>query len=105
MVQPDLVIVCDPSKLDDRGCRGAPDLVVEILSPSSVVRDMQIKKNLYERHGVREYWVVQPEERLVVAYAFTDDRFDRGTVYTAEDTPSLRILPAVQVPLADVFAE
>lgn len=60
VVQPDLIVVCDPRKLDEAGVRGAPDLVVEILSPSTASRDEILKRDLYQRHGVREYWLVEP---------------------------------------------
>jgi Uma2 family endonuclease len=62
VVQPDLVVICDEKKLDDRGCRGAPDLVMEILSPSTSRKDIGVKFRLYERHGVREYWIIHPTE-------------------------------------------
>jgi Uma2 family endonuclease len=65
VVQPDLIIVCGRAKVDRRGIRGAPDFVAEILSPSSASRDQIIKAALYEKHGVREYWVIDPVERLV----------------------------------------
>lgn len=68
VVQPGLSVICDPARLDERGCRGAPELVVEILSPSSGVRDLKLKLPLYERAGVRELWVVYPEERVVQAF-------------------------------------
>lgn len=73
VVQPDLIVVCDRSKLDERGCRGAPDWVVEVLSPSTAAKDQIQKRALYERHGVREYWLVHPTDRLVTIY-----RLDQG---------------------------
>ena len=68
VVQPDISVVCDPTKLDERGCRGAPDLVVEVLSPSTAGRDHLIKRALYERHGAREYWLVHPIDRIVTVH-------------------------------------
>lgn len=68
VVQPDIVVVCDKTKLDARGCRGAPELVIEILSPSTATRDHVIKRTLYERHGVREYWLVHPLDRILMVY-------------------------------------
>ena len=68
VVQPDIAIVCDQNKLDDRGCKGAPDLIVEILSPSTTRKDLYEKYNLYERNGVREYWVVFPPEQVIDVY-------------------------------------
>ena len=72
-VEPDLVVVCDPAKLSDRGCEGAPDLVVEIVSPSSQRRDYITKTALYERSGVREYWIVDPAAGHTMVYRFSSD--------------------------------
>ncbi len=68
VVQPDITVICDPSKLDDAGCRGAPDWIIEVLSPRTSARDQVHKRDLYERHGVREYWIVHPEDRVVTTY-------------------------------------
>lgn len=65
VVQPDLLVVCDPKKIDERGLRGAPDFVVEIASPGTAARDEIVKTRLYEKHGVREYWILRPAERLL----------------------------------------
>ena len=69
MVEPDLSVVCDRSKIDKYGCKGAPDLVVEILSPSSLRHDRFVKLGLYQRAGVREYWIVDPEYKSVQVFA------------------------------------
>jgi Uma2 family endonuclease len=68
VVQPDISVICDKSKLDAKGCRGAPDWIIEILSPSTALRDMDAKRNLYQTHGVREYWIIQPSERWGMIY-------------------------------------
>ncbi|MFO7562483.1 MAG: Uma2 family endonuclease [Enhygromyxa sp.] len=68
VVQPDIVVVCDLDKLDQRGCRGAPDLVIEVLSPSTAGRDQITKRALYERHGVQQYWLVHPTDRVVTIH-------------------------------------
>ncbi len=65
-LQPDLLVVCDKNKLDDNGCRGAPDWIIEVLSPSTALKDMHSKRDLYERHGVREYRLVHPTERWIM---------------------------------------
>mgnify|MGYP006427103699 CR=1 FL=1 len=65
VVQPDLCVVCDLDKLDERGCEGAPDLVIEILSPGNSRREMRDKFEVYEESGVKEYWIVQPENSSV----------------------------------------
>ena len=68
VVQPDLLVVCDQAKLDEKGCRGAPDWIVEVTSPSTVLRDLGLKRDVYEKHGVQEYWIVHPSERWVMVY-------------------------------------
>lgn len=68
VVQPDLSIICDRSKLDKLGCRGAPDWIVEVLSPSTALKDMNAKRSLYEQHGVQEYWIIHPEDRWLMVY-------------------------------------
>lgn len=73
VVQPDLAVICDPHKLDVKGCRGAPDWIVEILSPSSAVHDQVRKRALYERHGVREYWLLHPVDRVLTLYRLGAD--------------------------------
>ncbi len=113
VVQPDISIICDPSRLDDRGCRGAPDLIMEILSPSTAAQDLGTKKELYEKHGVREYWIVQPREKIVIVYkqiqTETENRksprFDKGSVYTENDSVSLSIFADVVIPLNEVFSD
>ncbi len=109
VVQPDLSIICDKRKLDDKGCRGAPDLVMEILSPSTASHDMIIKKDLYEKHGVKEYWIVQPMERIVIVYKLTESKkkkkFDKGAVYTEKDEVVLSVPAGVQIQLSELFAD
>lgn len=75
VVQPDLCVICDPNKLDERGCLGAPDLVVEILSPGNSKREMKDKYELYQEYGVSEYWVVRPEERNIHIYVLENGRY------------------------------
>ena len=69
-VEPDISVICDESKLDDRGCNGAPDWVIEIVSPSSKRMDYLIKLLKYQKAGVKEYWVVDPERKSVMVYDF-----------------------------------
>jgi Uma2 family endonuclease len=80
VVQPDILVVCDPDKLDERGVRGAPDFVVEVLSPSTASHDHIRKRRLYERFGVGEYWVVHPTDRIVAVYTLRGpaDDTERG---------------------------
>lgn len=106
VVQPDLVIVCDKSKLDDRGCKGAPDLVVEILSPQTAKKDMEDKFLLYERVGVKEYWIVDPHNNTVLVYKLEDkDKYGRHKTYSAEDVLKPGIFEDMEIKLSEVFAD
>ena len=69
-VEPDVSVICDPDKLDEKGCHGAPDWVIEIVSPSSKAMDYISKCALYEKAGVREYWIVDPKEKTIMVYDF-----------------------------------
>jgi len=75
VVQPDLCVVCDADKLDEKGCVGAPDLIIEILSPGNSNREMTIKFDLYEENGVREYWIVNQSEKTILIYVLKDNKF------------------------------
>lgn len=91
-VQPDLSVICDQDKLDDLGCRGAPDWVIEVLSPSTALKDMNTKRDLYERHGVREYWLVHPTERWVMIYVLDNNqRYGKGRLF-GMDEPTTSLL-------------
>lgn len=106
VVQPDLVVVCDPIKLDERGCKGAPDLVIEILSPDSVARDQKEKFLLYEQAGVLEYWLVHPTDRIVtVFHRGADGAYGRPAVYTPGERIRVGVLPELEIDVAAVFAE
>lgn len=103
VLQPDLVVICDPQKLDDAGARGAPDWVVEILSPSTTSRDRVAKRRVYERHGVREYWVIDPKTRDVTVFELVDGVFAaRDALGDGKWGPS--IFPSLKIDWAKVFA-
>lgn len=104
VVQPDLCVICDKSKLDDKGCVGAPDLVVEILSRGNSSKEMTIKKQLYEEHGVREYWIFASEHGHVIRYHLTDDGvFSVPSIFVKEDILPSVIFPDLTINLNDVF--
>jgi Uma2 family endonuclease len=105
VVQPDLCVVCDPAKLDDRGCLGAPDLMIEILSPGNTKKEMDSKFRLYEAAGVREYWIIEPEDKFVLVYVLRDSEFI-GLRPATEETPlTSAVLPGLRIDLAAVFAD
>ncbi|MFZ3371489.1 MAG: type II toxin-antitoxin system prevent-host-death family antitoxin, partial [Desulfitobacteriaceae bacterium] len=104
VVQPDLVVVCDPKKLDDRGCKGTPDLVIEVVSPSTMRKDLKTKFHLYERAGVREYWIVHPEQQIISIFHLTAElKYGRPDTYTVPDTYSVGIFPDLNIDLTSVF--
>jgi Uma2 family endonuclease len=104
VVQPDLVVVCDRSKIDKRGCIGAPDIVIEILSPSSSKRDRYDKLLLYKRAGVREYWIVDIETKTIQVYILKNEEYVVNT-YINFDTVPVHVLEGLALGLTDIFAE
>ncbi|SFD64123.1 Uma2 family endonuclease [Spirosoma endophyticum] len=88
VVQPDICVICDLSKLDDNGCLGAPDWVIEIISPRTARNDFNDKFNLYQESGVREYWIVQPKEKAVNVYVLEDGEYALVDVYESGEIPS-----------------
>ena len=104
VVQPDISIICDQSKRGTEGCRGAPDMVIEILSPSNTAIEMERKLKLYQHAGVREYWIVDPENNGVTVY-----RFQEGAILTftfgKDGIIPVGIFPDLSITLEQVFAE
>jgi len=103
VVQPDISVICDLSKLDEKGCLGAPDLVVEILSPGTSRVELQNKYELYEEFGVREYWVVHPVECTVFIYTLVNGEFQPSRLYTAGDQIRSVVLPGFLLDIEEVF--
>lgn len=103
MVEPDISVICDRDKLDRYGCKGAPDLIVEILSPSTQRRDRLIKLELYQRAGVREYWLVSPEEQTVQVLLFTNGLLLPRELYKKGDVAKVNVLEGCFLELEKVF--
>ena len=97
VVQPDLLVVCDESKLDERGLRGAPDWIVEVLSQSTAVHDQTVKLAAYERAGVREVWLVHPTDRSVTVYRLHDRVFARPAIREMKDALAVEAIPGLRV--------
>lgn len=106
VVEPDISVICDRSKIDARGCKGAPDLIVEILSPSSLRNDRLVKLRLYQRAGVREYWIADPENKTVQVFLLNSN----GILYPHEDygqkdVAKVNVLDGCFIELDKVFSE
>ena len=104
VVQPDLLVVCDLEKLDSKSCVGAPDMVIEILSPSTTMRDMVLKSRKYLQAGVREYWIVDPDSKSVSVNILKNCEYDTQS-YVEEDTIPVHVLEGCKIALPDVFME
>jgi Uma2 family endonuclease len=104
VVQPDICIICDLSKIDDRGCCGAPDMIVEILSPSTAKKDMTEKFSLYEESGVKEYWIVHPKDKAINVFLLQEDgEYDIGTLYELEGKVPVHIFGDYLIDINDIF--
>ncbi len=105
IVQPDITIVCDPGKLDKKGCTGTPDMIIEILSPSTSRKDRMEKFFLYEEAGVREYWLVSPEDKLVEVFRLgPGGKYGRPEIYCETDTVQLDVIKELAIDLNPVFS-
>jgi Uma2 family endonuclease len=105
VVQPDICVICDPTKLDDAGCIGAPDIVIEILSKGNNKKELQNKYEVYEESGVKEYWVIHPEEQTVLIYTLVNNQYQPSRLFTGGDEIKTPILPGFILILDDVFEE
>lgn len=105
VVQPDICVVCDITKLDDRGCSGAPELIVEILSPGNSNKEMKYKFELYEVSGVEEYWIVNPAEKVVLQYVLKNGQFVNHRPLIEEDTLHSKVLEGFAIDLEGVFRD
>lgn len=106
VVQPDLCVICDNEKLDEHGCIGSPDLIIEILSPGNTRKEMKDKFEVYQENGVREYWLVEPNDRAVFVYVLNEQgKYIGLQPYTDEDIMASTIFPELAINLEEVFAE
>ncbi len=103
VVQPDLCVVCDKNKLDDQGCNGAPELMIEILSPNNSKHDLDTKFKLYEEAGVLEYWIIEPLEKMLLVYTLQNGRFIGLPPQTTGENIKSPLFPAIEIALEDVF--
>ncbi|GHU67379.1 hypothetical protein AGMMS49983_18470 [Clostridia bacterium] len=105
VVQPDILVICDKTKIDDRGSKGAPDMVIEIISKSSGNYDRGLKLQKYIEAGVRECWIVDPDDKIVHVYILQDDGSANMSLYNASDIVQVNIFKDLSIDLTEVFAE
>lgn len=105
VVQPDLCVICDPNKRNFRGCMGAPDLIIEILSPGNTRKDTQIKFRLYEENGVKEYWIADPFQKTINLYILENGRYKEQGLFTENDEISPVLFPELRFELRGIFAD
>lgn len=103
VVQPDICVICDETKLDDKGCCGAPDLVIEILSPGNSQKEVRLKFDIYEEAGVKEYWLVHPVEQTLIAYSLYENKFGGGKMYAPGDTLYSTSIQGLSIELNEIF--
>lgn len=105
VVQPDICVICDPEKLDDKGCIGSPDLIVEILSPGNSQTELRSKYNLYESFGVREYWVIHPEHQDLMIYTLVDGKYNASQLFTTGDVIESTVVEGFTLDLEEFFRD
>jgi Uma2 family endonuclease len=103
VLQPDVCVICDLSKLDKRGCIGAPDIVVEVLSPGNNAKELKKKYDVYEEAGVKEYWVVSPKDQWMRIYTLIDGKYSESSYLLAGDTVTSSVLPGFSLSVTDMF--
>jgi Uma2 family endonuclease len=104
VVQPDICVICDPAKLDDRGCLGAPNLIVEILSPGNSKTELKHKYELYESNGVSEYWIIHAETQDLLIYSLMNGKYVPSRLFTSGDVVESRVLPGFKLDLEEFFS-
>lgn len=103
VVQPDICVICDKTKIDTKGCLGAPDLIVEIISPYTAKKDLNEKFNLYEENGVKEYWIVFPDSNALNQYSLEENKYERKDVFVNGQMFNSIVFPSLQINLEDIF--
>ena len=103
VVQPDLCIICDESKLDSRGCNGTPDLMVEITSSNNSKHDVHTKFNLYQEAGVKEYWIIEPNDKIILVYTLVNSEFIGLKPQVEGENIKSPLFPELNIAIEDVF--
>ena len=103
VLQPDVCVICDPAKLDSRGCIGAPDIVVEVLSPGNNAKELKMKYAIYEESGVKEYWVVSPQDQWMRVHILVNDKYSESPYLLAGDIFHSTALPGFSLDISALF--
>jgi Uma2 family endonuclease len=104
VVEPDITVICDKTKLDNKGCKGSPDLIMEIISDSTGRKDKLEKFNKYEKAGVTEYWIIEPDDKLVSVFKLGENkRYGRPEIYADNDIIKVEMFPGLEIDLKPVF--
>lgn len=103
VVQPDICVICDLSKVDEKGCLGAPDLIIEIISKSTAKKDLDDKFHLYEESGVKEYWTVFQDKAVTVYDLINDKYVQRGDQYDINEVIKVGVLEGLEINTNDIF--
>jgi Uma2 family endonuclease len=103
VVQPDICVICDEKKLDERGCIGAPDLIIEIVIPGNSKKEMKTKHELYEENGVREYWIANPLEKNIMLYVLKAKKYHLKKIYFDDDTIESVLFKGLVIDLKEIF--
>ena len=104
VIQPDVCIICDLTKLDDQGCNGAPDLIVEILSPGNSKKEMRTKKRLYEENGVQEYWIIDFNHEQAFQFVLNAQGvYEPPIIYVSDEVLDCALFPDLKIDLEELF--
>jgi Uma2 family endonuclease len=103
VLQPDICVVCDHTKLDDKGCIEAPDIVIEVLSPGNNIKEMRNKYEVYEQGGVKEYWIVSPQNETFLMYTLINEKYQPSRIMVAGDMVTSTVLPGFSLDLTALF--
>lgn len=105
VVQPDICVICDPEKIDELGCIGAPDLIIEVLSPGNNKKEITLKYEVYEAAGVKEYWLIHPNECTILVYTLVNGRYQGSKLLTFGETVRSKAVEGFTLELDKVFEE
>ncbi len=103
VVQPDICVICDEQKIDEKGCIGSPDLIVEIVSKGNTKKELETKFALYEENGVQEYWIVQQGDETVVVFDLVDNKYQFRKIYSNDSIIPVGIFKDLEINLAEIF--